>query len=168
MGSANIARPKGWALTQEAAITQTPEVTGDRALLTAKPGRTGDSSVAGGDTTLSRTPARLPRALLRAAHPARHPGEPPLLSGRPDLVLPGSSPSACRRGQRRRRDRPPGGPQRSGPLRPPCPTFGAVDGGIGTLVISHPAAGSATNSSSRTGSGAERAPSILDNTGGGR
>lgn len=44
MGSANIARPKGWALTQEAAITQTPEVTGDRALLTAKPGRTGDSS----------------------------------------------------------------------------------------------------------------------------
>lgn len=41
-----------------------------------------------------------------------------------------------------------------------------MDGGIGALVVSHPAAGSATNSSSLTGSGADRAPSILDNTGG--
>lgn len=58
--------------------------------------------------------------------------------------------------------------QRSGLLRPPSPTCGAVDDGLGALVVSHPTAGSAMNSNSPTGSGANRAPSILDNTGAGR
>ncbi|KAK2508230.1 hypothetical protein MC885_011258 [Smutsia gigantea] len=50
------------------------------------------------------------------------------------------------------------------PASPPCPTFGAREGGDGSgvPVVSHPAAGSAASRSRRRASGARGAPSILD------
>lgn len=122
------------------------------------------------DHTFRNACARPPCVLLGEARPAQHPASLPFSPGSQPLSCPAPvrPPVRPREGAASPRPASPRSQQRSGLLRPPCPTCGAVDGGLGALVVSHPAAGSATNSSNRTGSGADRAPSILDYTGAGR
>lgn len=104
------------------------------------------------DHTFRNACARPPCVLLGEARPAQHPASLPFSPGSQPLSCPAPvrPPVRPREGAASPRPASPRSQQRSGLLRPPCPTCGAVDGGLGALVVSHPAAGSARNSSSQT------------------